>query len=277
MSPAEVVRVVLVDAGTGQEFARTELSAGQLPDSFEPATRLDLGGEPWTVVRADPPTATEFLASGSLVLVLRRIEQVDPREIRYSLPTFFDPLPPAEAPTGTGEPFVIHEDDWRQTEMVSRRLAGQVEAELRAIRRIHRQHSRVVGEGASSVHVYDEIHIRRAPTAPLATEVPQRRLFELLPVGGTSYTGVRCRDEQGRVVDSFAVDAGPLTVYGQSQAGRVTVLCLAPSADAPGPSAAAECAAGLARAMREFDLLLVDWCGGLLVDASGVGDFLNPA
>lgn len=277
MARKELVQVVFVDAETGQEFGRTELAAGQLPDSFEAATRLDLGGEPWAVVRADPPTAAEFVLSGSLVLTLSRIQLVDPQEIKYSLPTFFDPLPQTEAVTGTGEHFVIHEDDWRQTELVSRQLAGQVEAELRVIQRIHQQHSRVVGEGASSVRIFDKIHIRQAPTAPLATGVSQRRLFELLPVDGGSYAGVGYRDGPGRVVNSFAVAAGPLTVYGQADGDRVTVLCLAAPLDAPRLGAPAELAAGLERAMQEFDLLLVDWCGGRLLDVSGVGGWLGTA
>jgi hypothetical protein len=277
MLHTDLVQVVFVDAETEQEFARAELASGQLPDSFEFSTRLDLGGEPWAVVRADPPTATEFLESGSLVLTLRRIQLMDPQEMKYSLPTFFDPLPPTEAATGAGEHFVIHEDDWRQTELVSRQLAGQVEAELRAIRQIYEQHSRVLGEGASLVRVFDKIHIRQAPTAPLATGVSRRRMFGLLPVGGKLYAGVRYRNELSRVVDSFAVAAGPLTVYGQAHGGRVTVLGLAPSVDAPRPGATTELAVGLEQAMREFDLLLVDWCNGRLLGVSDIGDFLNPA
>ncbi|WBB58168.1 hypothetical protein O7599_21230 [Streptomyces sp. WMMC500] len=272
MAHAESVRVVFVDAETEEEFARTELAPGQLPDSFEYETRLDLGGESWAVVRADPPSAAQFLRSGSLVLTLRRIQTVDPQEMAYSLPTIFDPLPPTEDSTGSGEHFVIHEDDWRQAELVSRQLAGQVEAEMRAIHEVFRQSSRVVGEGASSMRVFDRIHVRRTPIDPLSTEVSLRRLSELLPVGGRPYAGVRIGDDPGRVVDSFVIAADPLVVYGQALGDRVTVLCLAPLLDA-----ATESAAGLEQAMREFDLVLADWCSGRLLDASAVGAFLNQA
>jgi hypothetical protein len=272
MAHRESVQVVFVDAETEEEFARTELAPGQLPDSFEYETRLDLGGEPWAVVRADPPTAAQFLQSGSLVLTLRRIQPVDPQEMMYSLPTIFDSLPSTEDSTGSGEHVVIHEDDWRQAEMVSRQLAGQVEAEMRAIHEIFRQHSRVIGDGASSVRVFDRVHVRRTPTAPLSTEVSRRRLAELLPVGGRPYAGVRFRDDPGRVVDSFAIAFDPLIVYGQAHGDRVTTLCLAPSLDA-----VAESASGLEQAMREFDLLLADWRNGRLLDASAIGAFVNPA
>lgn len=110
----------------------------------------------------------------------------------------------------------------------------------------------------------------------------RRRLFELLPVGGRPYAGLSCDAERTRVVDSFALDSGPITLYGQAHDDSVTVLCLAPSPQLPQPAAAppelaelAELATGLEQAMREFDLLLVDWCRAALVDASGVADFLR--
>ncbi|AZM47056.1 hypothetical protein DMB38_15680 [Streptomyces sp. WAC 06738] len=269
------VRVVFVDAETEAEFARSEFAPGQLPDSFAHETRLELGGESWAVVRAEPPTAEEFLRSGSLVLTLRRVQQIDPQELTYSLPTIFDPLPPTEDSTGPGEHFVIHEDDWRQAEMVSRQLAGQVEAEMRAIHEVFRQHSRVIGEGASSVRVFDRIHLRQTPTAPLSGEVSLRRLSELLPVGGRPYTGVCFGDDPGRVAGSFAIAADPVTVYGQAHDDRVTTLCLMTSPDAAAESGSA--VAGLAQVMRECDLLLADWCTGRLLDASAIGAFVDPA
>ncbi|MEO3852686.1 hypothetical protein ABGB09_34570 [Streptomyces sp. B8F3] len=272
MAHTESVQVVFVDAETEEEFARTELAPGQLPDSFAHETRLDLGGEPWAVVRAEPPTAAQFLRSGSLVLTLRRVRTRDPQEMQYSLPTIFDPLPATEESTGPGEHFVIHEDDWRQAEMVSRQLAGQVEAEMRAIHEIFQQHSRVIGDGASPVRVFDRIHLRRTPAAPISAEVSRRRLSELLPVARWPYAGVRFRDAPGRVVDSFAIASDPLTVYGQAHGDRITVLCLALS-----PDAATASAPGIEQAMREFDLLLADWCNGRLLDASAVGAFVNPA
>ncbi|MEV7028156.1 hypothetical protein AB0O00_39320, partial [Kitasatospora sp. NPDC093558] len=91
--------------------------------------------------------------------------------------------------------------------------------------------------------------------------------------------------------DSFACAVGPLTLYGQAGGGVVTVLGLAMSGGRSRPgagaaaavaasvsasvsaAAAAVVAAGLGEAMREFDLLLVDWCGGHLVEASDVADW----
>ncbi|MGW5355223.1 hypothetical protein ACWERV_32480 [Streptomyces sp. NPDC004031] len=258
-------------------MGRTELAPEQLPESFEHATRLDIAGESWDVVRADPPTAPEFVAGGSLVLTLSRVQVAAPEGVKYSLPTVYDALPPTvPAQAGSGGLFLIHEDDWRQTEMVSRQVAGEAEteAELRAIRRIHQEHSRLVGHGDSSLRAFDMIHIRRAPAAPLAADVSRRRLSELLPGVSTPYTGVSYDGGRSRVAGSFAVDAGPFTLYGRAQGDQVTVLCLTPSASTVGPDAAAGPTSALGQAMGEFGLVLIDWCGASVRDSSEIGDFL---
>lgn len=280
MSGTVRVQVVFLDVANGSELGRTELAPGQLPESFEPATRLELAGEPWDVVRADPPTAPEFVAGGSLVLTLSRVQVAAAEGWNYSLPTIYDALPPAvPAQAGYGGLFVIHEDDWRQTEMISRQMAGkaETEAELRAIRRIYQEHSRLIGQDDSSLRAFDAIHIRRAPAAPLAAGVSRRRLSELLPAGGTPYTGVSYDGGRSRVAGSFAVDTGPFTVYGRAQGDQVTVLCLALSASTVAPGSAAEPAAGLGQAMGEFGLVLVDWCKASVWDSSDIGEFLEGA
>lgn len=267
------VRVVFVDAADGSEVGRTELGAGQLPESFAAATRLEIAGEPWDVVRAEPPTADQFVAGGSLVLTLSRVQVAAPEDVSYSLPTIYDALPPTEiAQAGAGALFGIHEDDWRQTELLSRQVAAgpEVEAELRAIRRIHREHSRLVGQGDSALRAFDTIHIRRAPLAPLAgADVSGRRLSELRRADGTPYAGVTYDGGRSRVADSFAVDTGSFTLYGQTHGDRVEVLCLAPS-----PGTAAEPAAALAQTMRDYDLVLVDWGSATLWDPAGISEFL---
>jgi hypothetical protein len=192
------------------------------------------------------------------VLTLRRLQQVDPRQVGYTLPTICAELPPVsppgEAPDEAPDDLVIHEDDWRQAELVERRCAAEVEAQLRDILRVFREHSRTIGEGDTAVRVFDRLHLREDPAEPLAGALTRRRLFELLPASHV-YAGVALRDGQGRVADSFAARVGPVAVYGRCSGDRVTTLGLAPVA----PATVAE-VPGLAEVMREFDLVLVDWC-----------------
>src|SRR5690348_16903151 len=107
---ARTVSVEFIDAPTGRVFARSDLPAGQLPDSFAPETTLHLGDDPWLVEHAEPWSAAEFVASGRLVLTVRRLTTVAPHDVRYSLPTICDALPvvgPAPTPVDCLE---LHED-----------------------------------------------------------------------------------------------------------------------------------------------------------------------
>ncbi|MDX2819430.1 hypothetical protein PV410_44170 [Streptomyces sp. PA03-5A] len=248
-----LIEVTLVDAADGLPFGRSELPSGQLPESFAPETRLDLGGAVWQVVRAQPADRTAYLASGRLVLTLRRLGTVDPRQVAYTLPTLCAELPPLAPADPAADDLEVHEDEWRQAELVERRCAAQVEAELADITRIFREHARTVGEGEEAVQVFDELHLRETPAEPLTGALTRQRLFDVLPASHT-YAGVALRDGQGRVADSFAARVGPVTVYGRCAGDRVVTLGLTPAARAT------VAVPGLAQLMREFGLVLVDWC-----------------
>src|SRR2546423_1435250 len=113
---ARTVSVEFVDAATGLVFTRSDLPEDQLPDSFAPETTLHLGDDPWLVEGAEPSSAAEFVASGRLVLTVRRLT-VSPQDVLYSLPTICDALPVVgPAPTRV-DCLELHEDDWRQVEL----------------------------------------------------------------------------------------------------------------------------------------------------------------
>src|SRR6266536_3198985 len=90
---ARTVSVEFLDAATGVVFARSDVPEGHLPDSFAPETTLHLGDDPWLVEHAEPSSAAEFVASGRLVLTVRRLATVSPQDVLYSLPTICHELP----------------------------------------------------------------------------------------------------------------------------------------------------------------------------------------
>src|SRR5580700_10637221 len=113
------VHVLLIDGASSATIAEVDVEATQLPGTFELSTQLEIAGRTWQVEQAEPLTREAYLASGRLRLVLRELENVAP-------------------PT---EPLVhgcvtMHEDDWRQVELVSARLELEIAAELEAIRLI---------------------------------------------------------------------------------------------------------------------------------------------
>lgn len=59
MAARRLIRVSFVDAATGRCFSWTEMPAEQLPTSFEARTILNMEGQDWEVVAAEPMTRAQ--------------------------------------------------------------------------------------------------------------------------------------------------------------------------------------------------------------------------
>ncbi|MEV5753542.1 hypothetical protein AB0L00_37465 [Actinoallomurus sp. NPDC052308] len=272
MAGTKTVRVVFVNAETGGELGRSELAAEALPDTFEIDTVLHLGDTDWSVQRAEPPTAERFLATGTLTLTVRRIESMRPSDILYSMPTLYDPLPPPGGQAHDGVAFEIHEDTWRQVEMISAELDDQIAAELLAVRRIYDEHARRDEHGR--LYGFEAIHVRTGPTRPLPQPVSLERLSSILSPIDHRYAGVGYRATAGLIADSFAFAVGPFVLYGLAEGDLATTLCVAverPEA----PERLTALTDALDDAMRSFDLRLVDWCRCAAVTADSIADYLT--
>ena len=252
-----VIHVLYLDADTGDAISQSMVPIEKLPDSFEADTTVHMGGRgDFNVVSADPVTAAQFRRTGKLRLTLRRVKIVhlDPAaaaDVLFSLPTISDELP-ALAPGSTKlqkRVLEMHEDDWRQVELVSTAHLPEIELHFAAIRDIYTKHRDGVG--------FRKIHIRGGPARPLDPRAPTFADLSAItaqpPLDGIAYRGVA-----GIVADSFALPLdGAFTLYGmRDQAGGLTVLGVQ---DLPTESAPQSIDA-LAALARQHDLCLIDWC-----------------
>jgi hypothetical protein len=266
VSAARTVAVEFVDVSTGVSFARSDIPAEQLPVIFTANTTLTLAGQSWTVVRAEPPTAAEFSASGRLVLTLSR---VTPQDILYSLPTLCERLPAIAEAASDLDPLSLHEDDWQQVELISADLASVAATQLAAVRRVYDEQA-VTGSGGAIVG-FRNLHLRTAPASPLTPPIPLAQLHQMLPPQRT-YNGVGFTGTAGTAVDSFAYGYGPVDVYGLAPGGAVTVLGLQVTRPR---SHTVDTATRLAALMRAATVVLVDWCRCTMLDADSVGAYLQ--
>lgn len=156
------VTLELIDAASGAAIATDEVRIETLPERFEGLdTHLTVGEAQYSVVGADPSSREDIAKAGRVRLLLTRVEQVDPRTILFSVPTLEDSSAPIE-PTGDhASAIAIHEDDWRQIELLS---AAQREA-VDAVADIPR------GE----VGAPQGPRLREAPRAPQGPRAPRRR------------------------------------------------------------------------------------------------------
>ncbi|MBK7862224.1 MAG: hypothetical protein IPJ65_27180 [Archangiaceae bacterium] len=231
---ARIFDVTFIDADSGQTFLRLKLPARQLPESFSPATLLNLGKDDWQVVTAQPES-TQGLASGAaVVLTLRKVSAIDPRELLFSLPTVADEVPALTA-EGRGEVLLqLTEDDWLQHELLPVELRARIDAELAAVREVL-EHSRR-GSG------FERLHLRKALPRPF--EGRALRVEALATRFGAP--GVVAA-QAGFFEHSFAFAVPGGVLYGEALEGAVRAMGLS--------SRAVEVAALCA----DERLLRVDW------------------
>jgi hypothetical protein len=181
-----------------------------------------------------------------------------PAKILYSLPTICDVLPPLRPGVSTAEAdvFWMHEDDWRQVELVAVSHDAVISRNLSEIGAVRR----AAGTGPG----FGEIFVRSQPLAPLAGCVltphhleqavgPVRRHLD--SAGFSEVTGKK--GQRLEIESSFAFEVEGAIVYGIVAGGVVQAAGVAPSADQDhGRSLAL---AGLAGRLESLGVVLVDW------------------
>jgi hypothetical protein len=267
------VTVIFVDGADGKEVARRKLPAGQLPEAFDADTTVDIDGATWLVARAEPESALQWRVSRTLRLTLRRAgsRAVPAHDILFSLPSVCDALPSVAATRSGPDAFEIHEDDWRQVEMIAGSLSGVIQSELRAIRMIYDESARRGADGG--IIGFGAIHVRSQPARPLPGLLSLRRVLGMLPQPSRQYAGVAFKGTAGAAVGSFAVAFGPVSLYGLADGDAIEALCLdgraVPDACPPG------LVPGLQEVIGAFNLVIVDWCRCSVIGPGSVAAYLS--
>jgi hypothetical protein len=251
------IHVEMFDAEELIQFQPVDLPPDRLPPSFEASTTLHLGDRNFQVVEARPMTAAEFIASGKLRLVLRevRIEQVDVKDILFSLPTIDGVLPAiAQGSTKLNKQVVeIHEDDWRQVEFVALALQDHIDEHLRAIQRIYEE-ERVDDAG------FRKLHVRESLTVPLAgMKLTVRDLLAAFDTPPAQLDGIAFHGVAGLVANGFALRllSGIELLGAVDDVGQVVALCLS---HARPNNALERDLPALARFAQRYQLSLINWC-----------------
>lgn len=235
------IQLSFIDDETDEVFASTQMPVDRLPESFAIDTVLHLGEAQWSVVHAEPAERSTWVSTGELALRLRRMTQVNPQDILFSVPTLCDALPPLTDGALQGDELTLHEDDWRQVELLPRTLPihedfSQIQAILTA------------SEGAG----FRQIHIRRhEPALTMSLELLESAL------GASVSKGVTFRGALAPILDGFSAERDGVTIYGRAPGG-VVCTCgvytqgMISLVDMP----------WLRTLLSQVDAQLVDWCRG---------------
>jgi len=218
----KTINVRFFKTGETQPFAQSKVPIDQLPDTFAIDTTLTLQEEQWRVSHAEPLSKSEFRKTGRLSVYLSKdkVVKLDTNDIRFSVPSINNDLA-GLVPAGSLEDvFVVHEDDWRQTELVSSRFRHDIDDEMKAIGAIIQSADGQIG--------YENVHVRSRIPSPFAdVNVPHielERQFGLKKrYAGVAFHSVAAVVEHGyaQTTDSDAVFWGQL-----SDTGNIAVLCV---------------------------------------------------
>ena len=133
------IRVEFINVDTGKVFTTSDVSPENLPDTFAINTTMHLGLEDWEVVSAEPTHKNDFLKTHKLRLVLRKVVLMDPKKILFTFPSICNYLGELTVEPRTGNELIIHEDNWRNIEIVSRKFENDVDSDLREIFKVHQE------------------------------------------------------------------------------------------------------------------------------------------
>jgi hypothetical protein len=154
------------------------------------------------------------------------------------LPTLENALPPMQ--DGNGDVLRLHEDDWRQIELIAADFEPEIAAELAAIDQVHAER-----EGMG----FRRLHVRERIPEPL-----RGRDIRVDSLGHGPRRSLGFEDSPGVVSGGFAFDVDGGAIYGREEDGRVLVLGMW--------GADPEVLVDVARAHR---LVIVAWCPAQMI------------
>ena len=173
----------------------------------------------------------------------------------YSLATLHDPAPAVDPGPPDADYRSLHEDDWRQIEFVAGANLAHIQRELAMLAAFKEQHAR--GPGWTDTYLRTEHPVPLEEVGLQATDLPTLPLSSLVIPGQSAWSG--------KVRGGFALSDGEWFLYGQrTPKGLIVQLALSPARSLPTDYLASS----ISRLAHSFNVLLVDWYKGSLIDVS---------
>lgn len=270
----KLIHVTFIEAATGEPFAEVDLPVERLPEHFALQTTIHLGDQDWEVVNAEPMSAKEFIAIGVLKLTLTPLINMPVDNILYSLPTISDELPNMTPRIDMVEMHLLtlHDDDWRQIELIDQSFKAEISTEMASIRRIFAE-ERVE---MTDYNAFKKMHIRSLIAEPIKKQCLYQDLFEQLNEHGLPYDGCSFAKMDGIIRGGFAHQLSGVEIYGFHHQGQIKVLGLQLTSEA-NHQLINDSAKLICQLMNDHNLYLVDWCRGICLsaDQQAITDYLT--
>lgn len=247
------IRVKLIETLDNDLIGEVDLSPEQLPQSFKEQTTMHVGDKDWLVVRAEPEDYSDFYKSRELTLWVKPVASIDPSLIRYSIPTISNELPGlSDFSHLTDFTLTLHEDDWRQIELLPSHTLRVIQQEMADVEAIIFPEE---DPEFNSLNGFDKLHVRRRIGEHLLS-IPLEEFCE--KAGITERGNIRFQGYDGFVENGFALKGSNYTWYGiaENEVIRDLALGFFESIDDE-----------IVSILKHYDLLMVEWCRGSITGA----------
>lgn len=237
------INVTLIDATSNQVISKHKIPKDDLPEVFNRPTMLNIDGENWQVIKADPVSGDEFYYTKRITLVVQKKTDFDKLNSWSLLPTVSDVWP---AVTDSYAVSFIQPSQWLQLQFLPVSMMPIIESELSEINAILNKENTLNG--------YEQIHIRKN-IALQTLLIPKTSFFNLANNGSKGLMGI---NSIGTISNSFTINTGNHSYYGILDNDAITCLCLREFDYVDDE---------FALLSEKFRLVLVDWCNGIIVGA----------
>lgn len=185
---------------------------------------------------------------------------MDPNEILFTTPTLNDAIPATEqGSTVPADSIQLHEDDWRQFELVPRKLKTDVDAELADINAIWENHSVPLGESGTA---FREVHVRKR--IPKALAIPMT-LSDFAAFVGQDPRRMTFFGYGEPLSNVHVAKVDNLIIYAHIENGAVTAMGFDVTEQFSLPE---DFANRLRDFVRDHDLLLIHWRSRTLFESN---------
>ena len=242
------IKVELIEALSNEELGAVKLSPDQLPASFDKPTTMRIADVDWIVEKADPINAEEFIKKGELSLWVSKVLKMDPRNIRFSIPTISNELPA----TSSTFPFndfthTIDEDDWRQMEFLPFVQLLLIREEMKIVEEILFPEN---DPDFDSLNGFDRVHVRKK----IERNLLSISVEDFLQIVAVNHKGnLAINGQIGFVDGGFSFRSANHVYYGTIKDSFIHELCLYDFDSIDEETS---------KVLEKFNLLLVCWCRG---------------
>ncbi len=248
------IKVELIEALSNESIDMLKISPDELPSSFEGDTILHIEGENWEVIKAEPLLSSEFIDKGELAIWVRKVLTMDPKNVRFSMPTIAGVLPAMSVNRIFLEfTLTIEPDDWKQFEFLPKDQLPVIQEEQKSIEDILYPKD---DENFESLNGFPSIYQRRR-IKDHQLHIPLEKFITTLNIqsrGNLAFEGMADFVENG-----FALKSPGYIYYGILRDDYITDLCISyyESTDDE-----------INLLLDKFDILLVCWCRAQVTAAS---------